>query len=70
MSPKRVKREAINLVTPERPDRPDVECDRLRKEVCHKNEVCPSHAGLRSGYHNARGLCEQDAKEFELWSVY
>jgi hypothetical protein len=39
MSSKRIKREAINLVTP---DRPDSETDRLRKEVNHKNEVPPS----------------------------
>ena len=38
MSSKRVKRESIELVTPDHPNTPG-EYERLRKEVNHKNEV-------------------------------
>jgi len=40
MSSKRVKRENVNLVSPER-NGEVVEYERLRKEVSHKNEVVP-----------------------------
>jgi hypothetical protein len=44
MSAKRVKRETVNLITPDRSERINnenipTECDRLRKEITHKNEV-------------------------------
>lgn len=44
MTSKRAKRHTVDLVTPDRPteiniDYTPAECDRLRKEVDHKNEV-------------------------------
>jgi hypothetical protein len=67
MSSKRVKRDAINLVSP---DRPDPECERLRKEVSHKNEVCPGKNKLTIGDYYIGGVCGQDAKEFVLCCLY
>jgi hypothetical protein len=83
MSSKRVKRETIDLITPDRPlsernkEERDVfaECERLQKEVAHKNEV--RHTRSRPpgksdvlGYQYAGRFCEQVTKGVMLWSVY
>ena len=83
-SSKRVKRDTVDLVTPDRAtDHRNgtniipaaVETDRLQKEVTHKNEVCFPPLGwvwrlIGVGYYCFGGVCGQDAKGTLLWYLY
>jgi hypothetical protein len=68
MSSKRVRRDIVNLVTPDRSE--SMECERLRKEVNYKNEVCLLQTCLILGYYIVGGFCETDAEGIMLWCLY
>lgn len=82
MSSKRVKREPVNLVSERSGE--TLECERLRKEVNHKNEVDPGKRAvtgmflglferterLMVGYYSLGGVCWEVAEGVVLWCLY